>query len=128
MLARLHTDLSDADATLLALADAIHAKTVGAEVLRAFREVLEAQGRLTPAVRDMVDKALDPDSGLAPEHAEEEVDADELAADVTTRLGAINQDLSLLADVFSELEPDRREELIRQLRYSADLVAFLESK
>lgn len=128
VLARLHSDLSDADATLMALADAIHSKAVSLEALAAARETLQAQGRLTPVARDMLEKALTVDEALSPEQVDEEVDADELAADVTLRLGQANQDLSLLADVFAELEPARREELLRQLRYSIDLVAFLESK
>lgn len=128
VLARLHTDLSDADATLMALADAIHGKSVGADALAAFRDALEASGKLSPSARDMLVKALAGEDGLAPENVEEEVDADELAGDVTTRLGQINQDLSLLADVFAELDTERRDELLRQLKYSADLVAFLESK
>ena len=78
----------------------------------------------------MLDKALAEDDGLAPEEyaegEEEEVDADELAADVTARLGEINQDLSLLADVFGDLEGVRREELLKQLKYSSQLVEFLE--
>lgn len=128
VLARLHTDLSDADAMLMALASAIHSKSVGAEALTSVRAALEAEGRLTPSARDMLEKALATEDGLAPENVEEEVDADELAADVTVRLGQANQDLSLLADVFADLEPERREELLRQLRYSIDLVAFLESR
>lgn len=128
VLARLHTDLSDADALLMSLASAIHSRAVGREALEATRAELEAQGRLSPAVRDMLEKALATEASLAPEQVEEEVDADELAADVTLRLGQCNQDLSLLADVFAELEPGRREELLTQLRYSVDLVAFLEGK
>lgn len=128
VLARLHTDLSDADATLMALASAIHSKSVSAETLAATRQALEEAGRLSPAARDMLDKALSTDDGLAPESVEEEVDADELAADVTVRLGQCNQDLSLLADVFADLDEARKEELLRQLRYSVDLVSFLESK
>ncbi len=128
VLARLHTDLSDADATLMALADAIHGASVSPEALTAFRDALESSGKLTASARDMLLKALTTEDGLAPENVEEEVDADELAADVTTRLGQINQDLSLLADVFAELDDGRREELLRQLKYSADLVVFLESK
>ena len=58
---------------------------------------------------------------------EEEVDADELAADVTQRLVRLNQDLSLLADVFADLDETRKQELLTQLRYSAELVAYLES-
>ena len=76
----------------------------------------------------MLEKALSSGDELAPEQVEEEVDADELAADVTVRLGQCNQDLSLLADVFAELDPARREELLNQLRYAVDLVAFLENK
>ncbi len=128
VLARLHTDLSDADSLLMSLASAIHSKNVGAEALASLRETLEAEGRLSPSARDMLEKALSGDDNLAPESVEEEVDADELAADVTVRLGQINQDLSLLADVFSDLDEERREELLKQLRYSSELVAFLESK
>lgn len=128
VLARLHTDVSDADAMLMSLASAIHSKSVTAEALTALRETLEAEGRLSPSARDMFEKALATEDGLAPENVEEEVDADELAADVTVRLGQANQDLSLLADVFGDLEPERRDELLKQLRYSIDLVAFLETK
>lgn len=128
VLARLHTDLSDGDATLMSLASAIHSRSIGTEAFAAVREALEADGRLSPAARDMLDKALATEDGLAPESVEEEVDADELAADVTVRLGQANQDLSLLADVFGDLDTERRDELLKQLRYSIDLVAFLESK
>jgi hypothetical protein len=76
----------------------------------------------------MFEKALATDSELGPEELEEEVDADELAGDVSVRLGQCNQDLSLLADVFAELEDEKKDELLRQLRYSADLVTFLEGK
>ncbi|MFO0596904.1 MAG: ParB/RepB/Spo0J family partition protein [Myxococcaceae bacterium] len=128
VLARLHTDLSDADATLMSLASAIHSRAVSGEALSALRARLEEGGRLSPAARDMIEKALADGDQLAPEEVEEEVDADELAADVTVRLGQCNQDLSLLADVFADLDDERREELLKQLRYSVDLVAFLESK
>ncbi len=136
VLARLHTDLSDDDATLLALAEGIHSQPVGRAELVSFRERLLTDGRLTAAARDMLDKALAEDDGLAPEEykdseqddGEEEVDADELAADVTVRLGEINQDLSLLADVFSDLDEVRRGELLKQLKYSSQLVEFLEGQ
>ncbi|AKJ02709.1 ParB-like nuclease family protein [Archangium gephyra] len=128
VLARLHTDLSDEDALLMALASAIHASPVDAEELEALKARLEAEGRLTPIARDMLDKALvSPDESLASETVEEEeVDADELAAEATQRLVDINQDLALLADVFADLDETRKQELITQLRYSADLVAWLE--
>lgn len=130
VLARLHTDLSDDEALLLALAEAVHSRAVTREELALARERLERDRRLSPAVRDMLDKALADDDGLAPEHVDEEpseeVDADELAADATVRLSAINQDLALLADVFKDLEPARRDALIEQLKYSAQLVEWLE--
>jgi ParB family chromosome partitioning protein len=124
--ARIHTDISDEDALLLALAAAIHASPVEREELEAKRAELEAQGRLSAATRDMLEKALATEDTLAPESVEEEVDADELAADAAQRLGALNQDLSLLADVFNSLDESRRAELLMQLRYSAELVAYLE--
>lgn len=136
VLARLHTDLSDDDATLLALAEGIHSQPVARAELVAYRDRLLLDGRLTAAARDMLEKALADDDGLAPEEykeeggsgEEEEVDADELAADVTVRLGEINQDLSLLADVFGDLDGVRREELLKQLKYSSQLVEFLEGQ
>jgi len=124
--ARVHLGLSDEDALLMALAAAIHASPVDREELEARRDQLEAEGRLTAPIRDMLEKALATDDSLAPESMEEEVDADELAADAAQRLGALNQDLSLLADVFSSLDESRRAELLMQLRYSAELVAYLE--
>lgn len=128
VLARLHTELSDDDALTMALASAIHGKNVSPESLGAAQQRLEAEGRLLPAGRDMLEKALATDSALGPEAVEEEVDADELASDVTQRLGECNQDLSLLADVFDDLDQERRDELLKQLRYSIELVSFLESK
>jgi ParB family transcriptional regulator, chromosome partitioning protein len=126
VLARLHTDLSDEDALLMALASAIHATPVEPEALEAKRAQLEAEGRLTPMARDMLEKALATEDSLAPETVEEEVDADELAQEATQRLVDINQDLALLADVFSDLDETRKQELLTQLRYSSDLVAWLE--
>lgn len=128
VLARLHADLSDTDALLMALASAIHSRSISREALEARQQALAGEGVLSPAARDMFAKALAQDGALGPEQVEEEVDADELAADVTLRLGQCNQDLSLLADVFSELEPLRKDELLRQLRYSIELVAYLENK
>jgi ParB-like chromosome segregation protein Spo0J len=138
VVARLHTDLSDEDALLMALSAAIDQEPVSAEALAEVRERLEREGRLTPAARDMLEKAAG-EGELAPEsppveeekeeeEEEEEVDADELAQDATLRMGELNQDLALLADVFSSLDPDRKRELLQQLRYASDLVAYLESK
>ncbi|NNB94046.1 ParB N-terminal domain-containing protein [Corallococcus exiguus] len=123
---RVHEELSDEDALLLSLAEAIHASPVEHDVLEAKRESLEAEGRLTAPVRDMLEKALATEETLAPEGVEEEIDADELAVDVAQRMGALNQDLSLLADVFAALDESRKAELLMQLRYSAQLVTYLE--
>ena len=128
VLARLHTDLSDEDALLMALADAIHYVPVSREELESLRKKLESAGRLGSEARDMLDKALSEGDDLAPETIDEEVDADELAAKVATQLGDINQDLALLADVFGSLDAEMKETLLQQLRYSAELVAFLEAK
>lgn len=126
VLARLHTDLSDNDARTMALAGAIHGAAVSKEALVSTRDRWSAQGHLNASAREMLEQALSADDALAPEQVEEEVDADELAADVTLRLGQCNQDLSLLADVFEALDPTRRAELLTQLRYSAELVEYLE--
>jgi ParB-like chromosome segregation protein Spo0J len=126
VLARLHTDLSDEDALLMALATAIHGAPVEREHLEAKRAQLEAEGRLTPIARDMLEKALATEDSLAPETVEEEVDADELAATATQQLAELNQDLAMLADVFADLDETRKAELLNQLRYSSDLVAYLE--
>jgi len=128
VLARLHTDLSDEDALHMALAAAIHAEPVSSEELAELKQRLESEGRLSAATRDMLEKALAEDDSLAPENVEEEVDADELADDVTVRLGEINQDLSLLAEAFGQLDDHRKEQLLQQLGYSAELVAFLGGK
>ncbi|AKQ65353.1 ParB-like nuclease domain protein [Myxococcus hansupus] len=124
--ARIHLRLTDEDALVMSLAEAIHATPVGPEVLEAKRDELEAQGRLSAAVRDMLEKALATEDTLAPEGVEEEIDADEMAQEVAERLGAINQDLSLLADVFAALDESRKAELLMQLRYSSELVTYLE--
>jgi hypothetical protein len=129
VLARLHTDISDEDALLMALAAAIHVSPVKTEELAEMKAKLKEEGRLSAATRDMLDKALSPGDDLAPEHVgEEEVDADELAVDVLMRAGALNQDLALLAEAFNSLDDDRKKQLLEQLRYSAELVAFLEGK
>ncbi len=126
VLARIHRGLSDEDALLMALAAAIHRAPISREQLESARTRLEQEGRLFASARDMVEKALAGGEVLQPEGPEEEVDADELAASATERLGEINQDLSLLADVFLSLDIEQREQLLGQLRYSAELVEYLE--
>lgn len=109
----------------MALADALHEAPPSAEELSALRERLAEEGRLIPAARDMLEQALG-EGGLSPEGPEQEVDADELAASLTQALGDVNQDLALLVPVFGALDEDRKAELLTQLRYAAELVAYLE--
>jgi ParB family chromosome partitioning protein len=125
VLARIHTEISDEDALLVALADSLHGQAASAEELVALRERLEEEGRLGPAARDMLEQALS-DGGLSPESPEQEIDADELAFTLTQLLGDANQDLALLVPVFGALDEDRKAELLTQLRYAAELVAYLE--
>lgn len=63
---------------------------------------------------------------MSPEGPEQEIDADELALSLTQQLGDANQDLALLLPVFGALEDDIKAELLTQLRYAAELVAYLE--
>jgi len=135
VLARVHPALSDQDALLMAVASAIHGAAASRDDLAGVKGALEREGRLSSAVRLLLDNALAADTYLAPESAEpdpegegdeEEVEADELAEDVAVRLGELNHDLALLAEVFPSLEGRRREELLRQLRYPAELMAYLE--
>lgn len=126
VLARIHTDLSDDDALLVALADAIHAQPASAEELDELRRRLAEEGRLGAAASEMIARALGERGELGPEGPEEEIDADELASSVTTVLADANQDLALLVPVFGALDDDRKAELLTQLRYAAELVAYLE--
>jgi ParB family transcriptional regulator, chromosome partitioning protein len=125
VLARIHTNLSDDDALLVALADTLHGEPASAEEVLAMRQRLEEEGRLVPAARDMLEQALG-EGDLSPEGPEQEIDADELAASLTQLLGDANQDLALLVPVFGALDDDRKAELLIQLRYAAELVAYLE--
>ncbi|HXX30886.1 MAG TPA: ParB N-terminal domain-containing protein [Myxococcaceae bacterium] len=126
VLARIHTELSDEDALLVALADAIHGQPASAEELEALRQRLAEEGRLGPAAAELIAGALGEREELAPEGPEEEIDADELASSVTGILADANQDLALLVPVFGALDEDRKAELLTQLRYAAELVAYLE--
>src|SRR5687767_14705083 len=66
VVARLHTDLSDDDALLMALSAAIDVEPISVEELQAVRQRLLGEGRLSPAAKDMLDKVLE-EGGLAPE-------------------------------------------------------------
>ncbi len=125
VLARIHSELSDEDALLVALADGLDAVPLSPDELGALRERLAKEGRLGPAASDMLEQALG-GGELSPEGPEQEIDADELALSLTQQLGDANQDLALLLPVFGALEDDIKAELLTQLRYAAELVAYLE--
>ena len=132
VLARIHSGLTDEVALLISLAGVLHGSALGSEEVGVVAERLESEGRLSAAARDMLERARSDEEELAPElveaEGEQEVDADELAASVTAQLGELNQDLALLAPVFEALEPGRRAELLEQLRYAAELVAYFEEE
>ncbi len=133
VLARVHARLGDEDALLLALAGALHGSVAGPDEVEEIETRLAGEGRLSAAARDMLERARATDDGLAPESVDEgageqEVDADELAMDLAARMAELNQDLAALAPVFEALEPGRRAELMQQLRYVADLVAYFEEE
>jgi hypothetical protein len=141
VLARLHTDLPDEDAQLMALASAIHGRAIEAGALLAVRERLEASGRLSDTARTMLDKALETESQLGPEEVDgpevpqgqaaaedEEVIPTELAWDITKRLAVVSEELGELSkpEFWSEVEPEARAALLQQLSYFADLGRWLE--
>jgi ParB family chromosome partitioning protein len=131
VLARVHSRLSDEDALLVSLADVLHGSALTTEEAGQLERRLDAEGRLSAAARDMLARAQAPDDGLAPETVgpgEEEVDADELAASLAVQLAELNQDLAVLAPIFEALDPGRRAELLEQLRYAAELVAYFEKE
>lgn len=132
VLARVHTDLPDEDALRLALADLLEGRGAGREELVVLRDRLEAQGRLSGRVKETLERAIaPPDEALGPETVEppeEEVDLEELTQDVVGRIAAVNQDLVLIAELWSALEPGLRQTLLEQLGYSAQLVAYLQGR
>ena len=131
VLARVHAQLSDEDALLVALAGILHAAAPTVEELEEIEARLGQEGRLSAAARDMLERARATEDDLAPESVEsdeEEIDADELATELTARIGELNQDLALLAPVFDALEPGQRAELLQQLRYAAELVAYFDEE
>jgi ParB-like chromosome segregation protein Spo0J len=145
VLARLHADLSDEDAQLMALASAIHGRAVDAGALLAVKERLEAAGRLSDTARTMLDKALETESQLGPEEVDgpEETEApetaadpggvvepDELAWDIATRLSAISEELEELTkpEFWSDVSPEARASLMQQLAYAASMATWLEQE
>jgi ParB-like nuclease domain len=54
-----------------------------------------------------------------------EVTADELAQDLSARLSALNQDLALAFEAWSEVPPEGRRAIVEQARYISELMPFL---
>jgi ParB family transcriptional regulator, chromosome partitioning protein len=131
VLARVHTDLSDEDALRLALADLLEHTGVQHAELVLLKEKLEGEGRLTAHVKEALERVLSPSDALGPETVEgddeEEVDLDELAQDIAKRLAGINQDLALVAELWSAMDPTLRRSLLEQLSYPEQLAAYLRS-
>lgn len=131
VLARVHTDLNDEDALRLALADLLEHEGRDREGLESLKARLESEHRLTPPVKQTLERALAPvEEALGPEEVEgqggeEEVDLDELAQDITRRLAGINQDLALVTELWSAMEPSLRRALLDQLTYPEQLAAYL---
>lgn len=129
ILARVHTDLNEEDALQIALADLLESRPADRDQLKVLREQLREQGRLSAGAAETLERAISPlDDELAPELVDgpdEEVDLDELAQDAIGRMASLNQDLALVVEFWTALEPGLREALLEQLSYSEQLVAYL---
>ncbi|MBS2030950.1 MAG: ParB-like nuclease domain-containing protein [Deltaproteobacteria bacterium] len=130
VLARVHVGLSDSDAWIFALAQALENRSLTPEEIDVARQKLEQNGQLTPMTRGLIDAAITvPGSDLEPEDpnasAAEEVDLDELAEDLEQRLVGISADLSLVTELWAQLDGPQRGALLEQLRYYGELHAYL---
>jgi len=129
VVARVYTDLGDEDALQLSLADLLENRSVSHDELVALRERLRGENRLFSSVADTLDRAISPPGDtLCPETVdgpEEEVDLDELAQELLGRLAAVNQDLALVVELWSALEPGLRDALLEQLGYPEQLGSYL---
>jgi hypothetical protein len=131
VLARVHAGMTDAEAWVFALAQALETRALSPEEIAAVRDRLAEVGQLSSMTRGLIDAALTvPGSDLEPEDLNaaaqpEEVDLDELAADLEARLVGISADLSLVTDLWSQLDAEPRAKLLEQLRYYGELHAYL---
>lgn len=131
VLARVHEGLTDAEAWVYALAEALETRALQPAEIQAVRARLEAEGTLSTMARGLIDAAITaPGSDLEPEdrqaaEASDEVDLDELAHDLHARLNGISQDLALVTELWTALDPEPRAALLDQLRYYGELHAYL---
>jgi ParB family chromosome partitioning protein len=131
VLARIHEGLTDSEAWVYALAEALETRALLPEEIQAVRARLDSEGALTTMARGLIDAAITaPGSDLEPEdrnaaEAADEVDLDELAQDLHARLNGISQDLALCTELWTALDPEPRAALLDQLRYYGELHAYL---
>jgi ParB-like chromosome segregation protein Spo0J len=127
VLARMHEGMSDAEALVFALAQGLEQHALDREEVEALRDRLEAEGRLGAQAKGLIEAALVvPGSDLEPESGvSEEVDLDELAADLEQRFSGISADFAAITDLWDELEEGPKAALLDQLRYYAELHDYL---
>jgi hypothetical protein len=144
VLARVHGELDDEDAWSLALADALLGAPLSLTELGALRDRLTGLGTASWA-EELVDEAQEraleapppagePDAAAqdaasaaaaAAEEGPEEVTPDQLAEAVASGLWSVGQDLDLAVDSWLDLPEHGRRQIVEQLRYLAELHAFL---
>jgi ParB-like chromosome segregation protein Spo0J len=148
-LVRVHETLEDDDAWAIALARPLLGEPLLASELGELRRRLEgspaarwadelvegaaARAPVDPAQRERFLEFLKDAEARRAEGAggageEVEVTPDELAADLGRRLFELNQDLAVAADAWAELPRDGRRAILEQLRWIADLLAYMESR
>jgi ParB-like chromosome segregation protein Spo0J len=144
VLARVHGQLDDDDAWSMALADALLGEPLSRTELGTLRDRL-AGLRVASWAEELVDEALvralagppppgEPDSdaqdaasaaAAAAEEGPEEVTPAQLAEAVASGLWSVGQDLDLAVDVWADLPEHGRRQIVEQLRYLAELHAYL---
>ena len=150
VLARLHAELSDADAWGVALVQALLQEPLGETDLGALRELL-ATSSVAPWAEELLEDALarapvplevrekfleflastpTPTSTSTPTPTDDpiEVTGEELVTDLATRMSAVNQDLAIAFEAWKDLPADGRRLLVEQARYVAALLPFLEAE
>jgi len=153
VLSRVHESLGDDDAWGLALTQALCGEPLAEAELLALRERLRETG-LAPWALELVEEArvrapLPPEvrekfydflegapltPALSPAGARErgtdeeveEVEADDFARDLATRLAELNRDLATAYGSWADLPEEGRRLLLVQARYVAELLPFLE--
>lgn len=139
---RLFDQLSDEDAarmstrhavTTLPQPDALEALASrlpegAAEVVRESAQRFERRSDVgvEAAVAQGDEAAELPEESAPEEGGEEEVTLEDLAQRVVAQLSGISQDLALLQENWADLEPEQRTHLRDLVRYTADLLPFLE--